>query len=71
MADEATLKRWATDHILDAAKDVNADCLHSAMNNLGHVKKWLEQAIEAKTKREADEEAARVLAAYTDLADAA
>ena len=71
MTDEKTLKRWAINDMLDAARRANSGSLYSAMCHLNDAKRWLEQAIEAELKREAKEAADKIAAAYTDLADAA
>lgn len=71
MTDEATLRKWAFNHMLDAAKKLNEGMLYGATRELESAKLWLEQASEAQQKRETEARAAATLAAYTDLADAA
>ena len=71
MIEDKTYKRWAFDGALEATKYIRDDCLSLARKELAEAIDWLDRAVEAKAKREADEKAAAVLAQYTDLADAA
>jgi len=71
MADEATLRKWAFDHTMKAAKAIYSDDAYTARRELSDAAMWLEQADEARAKREKKEAADKTAAAYTDLADVA